>query len=192
MTALPVLAFSGSLRAGSLNSALLRVAERAAPQLTFVGGDLIPDLPLFNADLDARPGGAPASVRRFRELARASRAVVIASPEYTHAPSGVTKNALDWLSGCGALDDKPTLVMSASLGQTGGLHGLVALFPTLQLLGAVLIDPISVSRAQDRLDAAGNVFDPSLYQRIEFAMDDLQSLIVARPPRTAPRAGALF
>jgi NAD(P)H-dependent FMN reductase len=181
MIRVPVLAFSGSLRGGSLNSALLIAAERVAPQLQFIGGGLIADLPLFNPDLDARPDGAPASVRRFRELARASRAVVIASPEYTHAPSGVTKNALDWLSGCGALDGKPTLLMSASLGQTGGLRGLVALFPTLQLLGAILVDPVSVSRAQDRLDAAGNVFDPGLYQRIETAMDDLQALISPSP-----------
>lgn len=175
MTRMPVLAFSGSLRGGSLNSALLILAERAAPQVHFFGAELIADLPLFNPDLDGAPAGVPASVRRFRELARAAQAAVIASPEYVHAPSGVTKNALDWLSGCGALDGKPTLLMSASLGQTGGIRGLVALFPTLQLLGAVLIDPVSISRAQDRLDALGNVFDPSVYQRIEFAMDDLQT-----------------
>lgn len=175
MTRMPVLAFSGSLRSGSLNSALLILAERAAPEAQFVGADLIADLPLFNADLDTSVTGAPSSVRRFRELARAAHAVVIASPEYVYAPSGVTKNALDWLSGCGALDGKSTLLLSASLGQTGGIRGLVGLFPTLQLLGAVLIDPVSISRAQDRLDALGNVFDPSVYQRIEFAMDDLQS-----------------
>jgi chromate reductase, NAD(P)H dehydrogenase (quinone) len=189
MTRMPVLAFSGSLRSGSLNSALLIVAERAAPEAQFVGAELVADLPLFNPDLDAAASGAPASVRRFRELARAAEAVVIASPEYVYAPSGVTKNALDWLSGCGALDGKPTLLMSASLGQTGGIRGLVALFPTLQLLGAVLIDPVSISRAQDRLDALGNVFDPSVYQRIEFAMDDLQAATaLSRTTTPSPRS----
>jgi chromate reductase len=183
MPRMPVLAFSGSLRSGSLNSALLIVAERAAPNVKLLGGELIAELPLFNPDLDVAATGAPASVRRFRELARAAQAVVIASPEYVYAPSGVTKNALDWLSGCGALDGKPTLLMSASLGQTGGFRGLAALFPTLQLLGAEMIDPVSVSRAQDRLDALGNVFDPSVYQRIEFAMDDLQA--AAQPARQA-------
>ena len=177
MSRTPVLAFCGSLRADSLNLALLRLAERIAPELQFVGGDLIPDLPLFNPDLDLSPDGPPASVRHFRGLARAAGAVVIASPEYVFAPSGVTKNALDWLDGCGALDGKPTLLLSASPGQTGGVQGLVALFPTLQALGAVLIDPVSISRASTRLDSAGNVFDPAVYQRVELAMDDLRGAI---------------
>jgi chromate reductase len=179
MTRMPVLAFCGSLRADSLNNVLLVIAKRIAPELQFVGGELVPFLPLFNPDLDASEEGAPASVAEFRRLARASRGVIIASPEYVFAPSGVTKNALDWLSGTGALDDKPTLLMSASPGQTGGIHGLVGLIPTLQGLGAQLMDPISVSRAASRMDAAGNVLDPVVYQRIELAIDDLRAAIDA-------------
>lgn len=174
MAPMPVLAFCGSLRADSLNLALLRLAERLAPEMQFLGAELIPDLPLFNPDRD---GDAPPVVRHFRGLARAAQAFVIASPEYVHAPSGVTKNALDWLSGCGALDGKPTLLMSASPGHTGGVQGLVALFPTLQSLGAVLIDPVSISRASSRLDSAGNVLDPAVYQRVELAMDELREAI---------------
>lgn len=131
------------LRGGSLNSALLRVAERAAPQLRFVGAELISDFPLFNPDLDTGRAERPRACADFGN----------------------------------------------SLGRTGGLHGPVALFPTLQLLGAVLIDPVSVSRAQDRLDPAGNVFDPSLYQRIEFAMDDLQSLMTPGVVQARSREG---
>ena len=86
-----------------------------------------------------------------------------------------TKNALDWLDGCGALDGKPTLLLSASPGNTGGVQGLVALFPTLQMLGAVLIDPVSVSRAASRLTSDGSVLDPTVYQRVELAMDDLRA-----------------
>lgn len=177
MTPTPVLAFCGSLRADSLNLALLKLAERLAPELQFFGEDLIAELPLFNPDLDARPERLPGAVRHFRGLARASKAAIIASPEYIHSPSGVTKNALDWLSGCGAFDGKPTLLMSASPGHTGGIQGLVALFPTLQSLGAVLLDPVTVSRASSRLDSAGNVLDPAVYQRVELAMDDVREAI---------------
>ena len=177
MSRVPVLALCGSLRADSLNLGMLRLAERLAPELQFVGTDIVRELPLFNPDLDLSNDGAPASVRRWRELARAARALVIASPEYVHAASGVTKNALDWLSGCGALDGKPTVLMSASPGSTGGIRGLVALFPTLQLLGASLFDPVSISRAADRLDSTGRVFDPTVYQRVEFAMDDLRAAL---------------
>jgi NAD(P)H-dependent FMN reductase len=178
MTRTPVLAFCGSLRAGSLNRGLLRLAQRVAPELQFVGEQLVGQLPLFNPDLDRDP---PASVLEFRQLARAARAVVAASPEYVLGPSGVTKNAFDWLSGYGALDDKPVLLMSASAGHTGGLRGLVGLFSTVQALGGVLVDPVSVSLAASRLDADGNVFDPTVYQRVEFALDEVRTLLEGSP-----------
>src|SRR5690554_794939 len=170
MSRIPVLAICGSLRAVSLNRGLLQLAERVAPDLQFVGDELVAELPLFNPDLDA--AGVPASVREFRELARASRGAVIVSPEYVFASSGVTKNALDWLAGFGAFDGTPTLLMSASPGATGGIQGLVGLFPTLQSLGAVLLDPVSISRAESRIDPVGYALDPTVHQRVEFAMDD--------------------
>lgn len=175
MSRTPVLAFCGSLRAESLNLALLELAERLAPELHFVGSDLVRHLPLFNTELDA---DTPASVRQFRDVARAARAVVIASPEYVHTPSGVTMNSLEWLMGTGALEGKPVLLMSASPGQTGGIRGLVGLFPTLQLLGGVLLDPVSISRAASRIDSSGGVLDPVVYQRVEFAVDELRAAMV--------------
>lgn len=176
MTRLPVLAFCGSLRAESLNLALLELAESLAPELHFVGSDLVRHLPLFNPELDL---DTPASVRQFRDVAAAARAVVIASPEYVHTPSGITMNSLEWLMGTGALEGKPVLLMSASPGQTGGIRGLVGLFPMVQLLGGVLLDPVSISRAASRIDSSGGVLDPVVYQRVEFAVDELRSALVA-------------
>ncbi len=71
-----------------------------------------------------QPDSLPSAVREFRLLAEACDGAVIASPEYVHAPSGVTKNALDWLAGSTGLYGKPVLLLSASPGQTGGLRGL--------------------------------------------------------------------
>ncbi|MEP6481082.1 MAG: NADPH-dependent FMN reductase [Rhodoglobus sp.] len=177
MSRTPVLAFCGSLRAESLNLALLELAESLAPEMHFVGSDLVRHLPLFNPDLDLE---TPASVRQFRELARSCHAVVIASPEYVHTPSGVTMNSLEWLRGADALEGKPVLLLSASPGQTGGIRGLVGLFPTLQLLGAVLVDPVSISRATSRIGLGGQVLDPVVYERVEFAVDDLRSAMERR------------
>ncbi len=176
MSRTPVLAFCGSLRAESLNLALLDLAQKLAPDLHFVGSDLVRHLPLFNRELDE---GTPVSVRQFRDVARAARAVVIASPEYVHTPSGVTMNSLEWLMGTGALEGKPVLLMSASPGQTGGIRGLVGLFPMLQQLGGVLLDPVSISRAASRIDSSGGVLDPVVYQRVEFAVDELRSAMVS-------------
>lgn len=169
-----VLAFCGSLRARSLNLAMLQLAESMAPDLRFVGGGVVQHLPLYNADLEWNP---PASVREFRALAGAAKAVIIASPEYVHAPSGVTTNALAWLEGLGLLYDAPVLLMSASPGTTGGLAGLVGLYPAIQNLGAVPLDPVSISRAESRIDPDGTVLDPAVYLRLELALDDLREAI---------------
>lgn len=179
----PVLAICGSLRAASSNRALLDAFEAAAPDLRFVGSHLVPHLPLFNPDLgsdDPRAEPLPAAVREFRLLASAAAGAVIVSPEYIQGPSGVTKNALDWLTDSIGIGGKPVLLGSASPGETGGFRGIAGLIPTLQLLGARLIDPVTVSHATSRLDVGGVVRDPSLAARIRLAMSDVRAAIQAR------------
>jgi NAD(P)H-dependent FMN reductase len=79
-----ILGLSGSLRAASINSALLRAAARLAPPGVAVGPcDRLGTLPLFDADDEADP---PADVEAFRaDVARAD-AVMIASLEYEPRP----------------------------------------------------------------------------------------------------------
>ena len=89
-----VLAISGSLRAASTNSALLRAASaRLAPPgvaLTVFPG--VGELQLFNPDLET---GLPMPVRALHATVAASDALLLASPEYAHDVSGVMKNTLD-------------------------------------------------------------------------------------------------
>lgn len=49
-------------------------------------------------------------------------AVIISTPEYNKGPSGVLKNALDWVSRTqgNPWQDKPVAVMSAAAGRAGG------------------------------------------------------------------------
>ncbi|WP_349899793.1 NADPH-dependent FMN reductase [Parafrigoribacterium soli] len=167
---IPILAICGSLRASSLNRALLTAAEAMAPELRFVGDELVAQLPLFNQDIEE----FSLQVQQFREAAAGARGVVIASPEYVFSASGVTKNALDWLVGSAGLMSKPTLVMSASPGHTGGLRGVAALIPTLDGVGAVLLDPLTVSRASARIRLNGEITDETLRQRLQIALDDFR------------------
>ncbi|CAN5235796.1 hypothetical protein BH11ACT3_BH11ACT3_05440 [soil metagenome] len=167
-----VLAISGSLREDSLHNALLKAVADRAPGFRLVGADLVHDLPLMNPDLD-RPDSLPSAVREFRLLAESCRGAVIASPEYVHAPSGVTKNALDWLAGSTGLYGKPVLLLSASPGQTGGIRGLAGLVPTLLALDALLVDPVSVSRAPTRIHPDGDVVEAGLDLRLEIAIEQL-------------------
>ena len=112
-----VLALCGSLRAASMNAALLRATARLAPDGTrveiFSG---LAELPLFNPDLEA---DMPAPARRLQAAISACDALLIASPEYAHGVTAVIKNALDWLVSFPPFVDKPVDGVQISLGCLG-------------------------------------------------------------------------
>ena len=92
-----ILAISGSLRAGSSNTALLRAAQALAPAgatVELYAG--LAELPHFNPDLE---GHEPDSVHALRASLRAADAVLFSSPEYAHGVPGSLKNMLDWVVG---------------------------------------------------------------------------------------------
>jgi chromate reductase len=114
-----VLGISGSLRQGSLNTALLRAAAQMLPaEAEFSLADLR-GIPLY--DDDVRQGGYPESVERFRQQLRAADAIWIATPEYNFSYSGVLKNAIDWASRPPDQPflGKPVALMGASPGMLG-------------------------------------------------------------------------
>lgn len=91
-----VLGFAGSLRAGSLNRALLNAAVEVAPDDMKIRMFDLTDVPLYNGDVEAR--GDPESVAAFKAAIRETDAMLIATPEYNHGVPGVLKNAIDWAS----------------------------------------------------------------------------------------------
>lgn len=108
-----LLALSGSLRAASTNSALLRALAIAAPQglhVTFYEG--LGDLPLFSPDREGPL--TPPAVLAFAGSAAAADGLVISCPEYAHALPGAFKNALDWLVSRPELIAKPVALLHAS------------------------------------------------------------------------------
>src|SRR5262249_37658099 len=90
-----ILAISGSLRAGSTNTALLRATASLAPKgvevLLFDG---LRELPHFSPEIDG--DDSPAPVVHLRESLAAADAVLICTPEYAFGMPGSLKNALDW------------------------------------------------------------------------------------------------
>ena len=107
-----ILALSGSLRAASTNTALLRGLRAAAPECITVEVITPAGLPLFDADLEGPP--APPEVEAF--AARVSRAdgLVISCPEYIHALPGAFKNAIDWLVSRPEIIGKPIALLHGS------------------------------------------------------------------------------
>jgi chromate reductase, NAD(P)H dehydrogenase (quinone) len=135
-----VLGICGSLRAASLNAALLRTAVRIAPagmQVRVLPG--LGELPLFNPDLEAQ---VPAAVAALRREVDAADALLIATPEYARGVSGTIKNALDWLVSHEGFVGKPVALLNAS---PRAHHAQAALRETLRTMSAVLIEEASVA-----------------------------------------------
>jgi NAD(P)H-dependent FMN reductase len=92
-----ILGISGSLRAGSYNTALLRAAQAlAAPGVTLEAVTLH-GIPLYDGDVERRDG-LPAAVLQLKQRIIASDGVLLVTPEYNSGIPGVFKNAIDWLS----------------------------------------------------------------------------------------------
>jgi NAD(P)H-dependent FMN reductase len=134
---LRLLAVSGSLRAKSVNTAVLLAAQAFAPaglQIAVYSG--LGELPHFNPDLDV--GAAPIAVARWRGAVADADALLFCTPEYAHGLPGSFKNALDWLVSFEGFINKPVAIIAA---RPGGDHAQVSLHEILTVMNArVLID----------------------------------------------------
>lgn len=110
---------SGSLRDDSTNTRLLKEAARLFGEASFTLLDV--NFPLYDAD-DEDATGVPAIVQKAADQIAGADAVIISTPEYNKGPSGVLKNALDWISRAEGKpwNGKPVAVMSAAAGRAGG------------------------------------------------------------------------
>ncbi len=175
-----ILAISGSLRAISSNTALLRAASILAPDgvaIALYTG--LNDLPHFNPDIEGTDL-EPSSVLDFRTQLRQSDGVLICSPEYAHGVPGVLKNALDWIVGSGELVGKPVALFNASPRAT---HAQASLRETISVMDARIIDEASISLPLlgRKLDEVGIASDA------EFA-EPLRSAIAAFTIAIAPKS----
>ena len=171
-----VLGISGSLRAGSHNTRLLRAAADLLPPGTELREHpALGEVPPFDEDAEHSP---PPAVVRLKDAVREADAVLIATPEYNHSIPGVLKNALDWISRPIAenpMMGKPALVVGASTGMFGAVWAQAETRKVLGALGArVLDEELPVAKAPDGLD------DPELTGRLE----ELLGQLLAHPVLT--------
>jgi chromate reductase len=168
MAPLNVLGFSGSLREKSYNTALLREAGRLAPANIKIDIASIRDIPLYDADIEAR--GFPLAVTTLSDKVRAADALLIATPEYNFSLPGVLKNVIDWLSRPpldAALARKPVAIVGAG----GRLGSARAQYHLRQVLGCLSMLPVPrpeifVLNAWDQFDAQGRLKDEAIAKQI--------------------------
>ncbi len=154
-----ILGISGSLRAQSCNTALLRALSALAPdsvEISVYGG--LGDLPLFNPDLQ---DVEPHAVTDFRARLRTADGILIASPEYAHGVTGAIKNALDWVVGGEEFVNKPVAILNASPRAT---HALAALKETVSVMSGRIIAEasIAVPLLGSNLDVMGIIAHPEI------------------------------
>ena len=136
-----ILAISGSLRALSSNTAMLRAAAALAPStIEFTLFERIGNLPHFNPDIDGET--VSPFVTDFRTALRMADAVIFSVPEYAHGVPGFLKNALDWVVGSGELAEKPVALFNPT---ARGTYAQASLSETLTVMAAKLVPEAAVT-----------------------------------------------
>ncbi len=161
MKDLTICAISGSLRAGSYNTAALHAAAELAPEGVSLVQASIADIPPYNEDVKA--AGFPSAVIRLQQAIASAGAVLIATPEYNYSIPGVLKNAIDWVSRTEPqpFAGKPVAIMGASLGAIGTARAQYDLRKMFVYLDAHPLNKpeVMIGAAHTRFDAEGRLHD---------------------------------
>lgn len=174
------IAFSGSLRTGSTNTALIHLAARVAPSnLDVEIVDWIDQLPYYNPDLES---DLPEVARRWRQAIADADAVIIGLPEYNFGASAVAKNAIDWLTR--PIPDYPlkgkVIAMLTSAGKGGGAQVQLSLGSILGLLGNEIVDEpaVQIARGVTRIAAEGDIDDAEIIELVTQRMANVGHAIL--------------
>ena len=186
MPDMKLLVFAGSTRQQSFNRRLAQVAADAARD---AGADTTLlelsdfDIPMYNADLEAR--GTPPDVLRLKQLLWEHPAWVICSPEYNGSYTALLKNTIDWASGPVKGDPawqdgvkpfrgKVVGMLSASNGALGGLRSQSHLAPLLINLECWLAPrAFALGQAASAFDEHGALVQEAHRQRVHGVVEQV-------------------
>ncbi len=169
-----ILGISGSLRAQSFNTHLLKFTLQRIAQNNNVTVKIANlNLPLFNEDIE-NSTGIPSNVLKLAEDIRGADSVVISTPEYNKNLPGVLKNALDWVSRVKPQpwSGKPIIIMSAASGQSGGERAQNSL-----RLCLAPFDPILYFSPEVAIPDASNAFDRENIPKSKIIRDKIEKQI---------------
>jgi chromate reductase len=181
-----LLLISGSLRAGSTNSATLRTAAALAPdgvEATIYDG--MGHLPHFNPDDDPADGvGLDPEVAALRAALAEVDALLLSTPEYAGALPGSFKNLLDWTVGGGQTYEMPVawINVSGAAAPSGGADVHDSLRKVLGYTGARIVEEavLRLPLARDDIGADGLIAPPPPREAIVGAV---RTLVAAVEPR---------
>jgi chromate reductase, NAD(P)H dehydrogenase (quinone) len=186
-----LIGISGSLRAGSFNTALLRAAAQAMPGGSELIVKTLHGIPLYDGDVEASDGIPPAAAA-LKEAIVAADGVLLVTPEYNNSIPGVFKNAIDWISRPSTdikrvFGDKPFALMGASPGGFGTTLSQAAWLPVLRTLGtrAWFGGRLVVSHAPTVFDQAGALKDATIQEHLRQFMLGFVDFVARSEPRAS-------
>ena len=176
-----IVAISGSLRAASTNTALVRAAAALAPiGMEVAIYDGLGGLPHFSPELDG--DDAPAAVQSLRGMLAEANGALVCTPEYAFGMPGSLKNALDWLVSSGELWRKPVVGLSASPSALGGEKAHAALLLTLSALEAQVVadGSLCIPFVTTKVSKGGDLTDSATAQALRASLDALAQAVEAQ------------
>ena len=133
-----VLCVCGSAAKDSSNRLLIESIKTAfQEEYQFDSIENIREFPLFRPE-DVS-GEISKSVLEFKSKLVKSDAVLISTPEYSHNIPAVLKNALEWITSSGELDQKPVLAITFTPHEPRGKWAMESLLFTLKALNAQIV-----------------------------------------------------
>jgi chromate reductase, NAD(P)H dehydrogenase (quinone) len=181
-----LIGISGSLRAGSFNSALLGAARGLMPEGAALEAGTIAGIPLYDGDIE-RQEGLPAAVTALKEAIVAADGLLLVTPEYNNSVPGVLKNAIDWLSRPPSdikrvFGGRPVALMGASPGRFGTILSQNAWLPVFKTLGAQLWtgDRLLVPQAKTVFGEDGALVDEKIRDRLRAFLEGFAAFARAR------------
>jgi chromate reductase, NAD(P)H dehydrogenase (quinone) len=189
-----ILGISGSLRADSHNTRLLRQAAQLLPddaEFVLLDPDVLRSIPAYDDDL-REAEGEPPSVAALRETIHQADGVLFATPEYNSSIPGFLKNALDWVSR--PIAESPfkgtdAAVVGASTGMFGAVWAQAELRKVLMALGARVVDrELPVMHADEAWADDGSLADGELSEQLRDHVAALVAAVEESASFSLPRA----
>jgi chromate reductase, NAD(P)H dehydrogenase (quinone) len=174
MANIHIVAFTGSLRKSSFNTAAINAATQLLPENCTLELLDISALPHYNQELDG--DNTPQSVLTLAEKVASADAILFSTPEYNYSVPGVLKNAIDWLSRQQPqpFAGKPAAVMSASMSVFGGAR---AQYHLRQIM--IYLDVHFINKPEVMIAGAHNKFNEQGELTDDTTRDFIQQLITA-------------
>jgi NAD(P)H-dependent FMN reductase len=165
LSSVRILAFAGSLRAGSYNKKLVKLGQPAAIDagcaLDIVDLRDFP-MPIYDGDLETREG-LPSSARDLKRLMLKSDGLLLSCPEHNGSISAVLKNTIDWVSRPqpnepSAFKGKTAALVGATIGTLGCQRAFFSVRQVLTALGVLVIPTqLGISQAQNAFAEDGSL-----------------------------------